>query len=410
MFNHNHDCPFEVYLTNLGKYNEGELIGEWVKFPTTQEELNRVLERIGIGLEDEFGQVYEEWFITDYDCYVDGIYHTLGEYSNLEELNYLATRLSELNEHELNVFNAACDSGEYTNSIKDLINITYNLDIYDLYEDINNDYDLGYYYIEEAGIYDLSSMGNLSNYIDYERFGRDARLEEGGEFTGKGYVFNGNDSFIETYSGKIEDIPEEYKLKKSNQEEIAFAYVYDTNGKHNGKIAIIADYDNYASFIMKYQMNACVITDILDQFIVSSTIGGFLDRCESPLVRDKMIKAILPYQTFQKEIDEVRYPTNYSLDLSTKELANQLTEYALEDNHYDFMDNESYPGETYDRILQDLKKGNINPYLKHLKGSVIENKNSEMVEKAKNLILDLVEYSNNYIHKENTHKHFIKHK
>ena len=26
---------FEAYITNLGKYNEGFLVGEWVKFPVT---------------------------------------------------------------------------------------------------------------------------------------------------------------------------------------------------------------------------------------------------------------------------------------------------------------------------------------------------------------------------------------
>ena len=28
-YEYDHDCPFEAYITNLGKYNEGELIGEW---------------------------------------------------------------------------------------------------------------------------------------------------------------------------------------------------------------------------------------------------------------------------------------------------------------------------------------------------------------------------------------------
>ncbi len=27
------DCAFEAFITNLGKYNEGYLVGEWVKFP-----------------------------------------------------------------------------------------------------------------------------------------------------------------------------------------------------------------------------------------------------------------------------------------------------------------------------------------------------------------------------------------
>ena len=51
-----------IYLTNLGKYNEGELIGEWVQLPISNEDLQKVFERIGINEE------YEEYFITDYEC------------------------------------------------------------------------------------------------------------------------------------------------------------------------------------------------------------------------------------------------------------------------------------------------------------------------------------------------------
>ena len=42
-----------IYLTNLGKYNEGELVGEWVKLPVSDEELQKVFERIGINEEYE---------------------------------------------------------------------------------------------------------------------------------------------------------------------------------------------------------------------------------------------------------------------------------------------------------------------------------------------------------------------
>ena len=41
-----------IYLTNLGKYNEGQLIGEWVELPCTDEELEAVKERIGISDEN----------------------------------------------------------------------------------------------------------------------------------------------------------------------------------------------------------------------------------------------------------------------------------------------------------------------------------------------------------------------
>ena len=109
-----HLYPFAAFITNLGKYNEGELVGEWVKFPTTAEELKEVFKRIGIGQKDDFDQPYEEWFITDYDCYVDGLYSKLGEYENLDELNYLASKLDEMSESEYAQFQAGMETVSYT--------------------------------------------------------------------------------------------------------------------------------------------------------------------------------------------------------------------------------------------------------------------------------------------------------
>lgn len=62
------DGSFDAFVTNLGKYNEGELVGEWVHFPTTEEKMKEVFERIGIGSKDEFGHVYEEWFMPNTVC------------------------------------------------------------------------------------------------------------------------------------------------------------------------------------------------------------------------------------------------------------------------------------------------------------------------------------------------------
>lgn len=67
----------KIFLTNLGKYNEGELIGEWVELPVSKEELKKVFERIGINEE------YEEYFITDYECDL----YEVGEYENIDKQN-----------------------------------------------------------------------------------------------------------------------------------------------------------------------------------------------------------------------------------------------------------------------------------------------------------------------------------
>ena len=57
----------KIFLTNLGKYNEGYLIGEWVTLPIDNDELEEVKKRIGIN------EYYEEWFITDYESDINGV-------------------------------------------------------------------------------------------------------------------------------------------------------------------------------------------------------------------------------------------------------------------------------------------------------------------------------------------------
>ena len=59
-------------------------------------------------------------------------------------------------------------------------------------------------------------MGALSNYIDYERFGRDIRFDESGVFTDHGYVRSNGGRFVDIYDGKIENIPEEYRIQSPN--------------------------------------------------------------------------------------------------------------------------------------------------------------------------------------------------
>ena len=209
-FEYDKDYPFAAFITNLGKYNEGELVGEWVKFPTTAEELKKVFDRIGIGQKDDFGQPYEEWFITDYDCYVGALYDKLGEYENLDELNYLASKLEEMGQGEYAQFQAAMEVGDHSGSLQEIINLTDNLDCYDLYPSIQGYDDLGRYYIEELDAMQVPE--HLRNYIDYEAYGRDVAMDESGDFTDLGYVRDTGSSFREYYDGEPGSIPEEYRV------------------------------------------------------------------------------------------------------------------------------------------------------------------------------------------------------
>ena len=209
-YSYNKDYPFAAFITNLGKYNEGELVGEWVKFPTTAEEMKEVFKRIGIGQRDDFGQPYEEWFITDYDCYVDGLYDKLGEYESLDELNYLASKLDEMSDSEYAQFQAGMEMGDHCGSLQEIINLTENLDCYEVYPHIHDYDDLGRYYIEELEVMQIPE--HLQNYIDYEAYGRDVAMDENGSFTDQGYVRDTGDRFCEYYDGERGSIPDEYRV------------------------------------------------------------------------------------------------------------------------------------------------------------------------------------------------------
>ena len=57
-----------------------------------------------------------------------------------------------------------------------------------LYRDVSTDRELGEYVVEKLGA--ELSREQLEFYFDYEKYGRDVRLEEGGSFVDKGYFLS----------------------------------------------------------------------------------------------------------------------------------------------------------------------------------------------------------------------------
>ena len=195
------EAVLSAFVTNLGKYNEGVLAGEWLKLPTDTETVQALFSRIGVD-----GVRYEEFFITDYESAIPGLHRYLGEYESLDELNYLAAMVEELDDTAK--FEAALEYGEHSSNAQEIINLTQNLDCYELYAEVNSEEDLGYYFADELNAIDIPE--HIQQYFDYEAYGRDLAIE-GGEFVSGGYIENTSGSFIEHYSGR-EDIPEEYRV------------------------------------------------------------------------------------------------------------------------------------------------------------------------------------------------------
>ena len=151
---------FQVFLTNLGKYNEGELMGEWIALPIDEAELDEVLERIGID-----GERYEETFITDYE---NDFGYRVGEWDNIRELNEVAEAIQEADDPEL--IKALLSDGF---TLEDALNEADNCIIW---EDCENMTDVAYAVCEATGLLD-SIPENLQYYFDYEAYGRDLDLE-----------------------------------------------------------------------------------------------------------------------------------------------------------------------------------------------------------------------------------------
>ena len=73
-----------IYIANLGKYNEGELVGAWFTPPVDYDEM---AERIGLN------DRYEEYAIHDYELPFE-----IDEYTPIEEVNRLCEMVEDLPE------------------------------------------------------------------------------------------------------------------------------------------------------------------------------------------------------------------------------------------------------------------------------------------------------------------------
>ncbi len=78
----------KVFVSNLAKYNDGELNGQWTTLPV--DDVNKdILDKLDRGGDSKQGY-HDEWFISDYEAPFK-----IGEYDNLYALNELAEALED---------------------------------------------------------------------------------------------------------------------------------------------------------------------------------------------------------------------------------------------------------------------------------------------------------------------------
>jgi antirestriction protein len=166
-----------IYIANLGKYNEGQLVGKWVELPITEEELNEVFAEIKLGYFDndgnyhhgyfENGSFYEEFAIHDYDTDLEG--WEIGESANILEISELVERINSLNEHDYDALKACLEStGDHIENCLDMI----ERGEYEFYHNKSLE-DVAMELVDEG----IFSIECLMDYIDFDKLARDLRVD-----------------------------------------------------------------------------------------------------------------------------------------------------------------------------------------------------------------------------------------
>lgn len=157
--NHRIVEEMRVYIANLGKYNEGELVGAWFTPPIDMDEVS---ERIGLN------GCYEEYAIHEYELPFE-----IDEYETIEQVNDLCEMVSEL---DSDILAELKELKSYFGSIEELCDHADDIIHHPDCEDME---DVARHFIEESGILD-EVPECLQNYIDYKAYGYD--LEQSGSF------------------------------------------------------------------------------------------------------------------------------------------------------------------------------------------------------------------------------------
>ena len=181
-----------------------------MELPVNKEELTYIFKEIGLELDAKPGEYIFE--ITDF--YLPGVNakRLFKETENIDELNYLADILSNLDGNEYRVFTAAVKAQEHTRSVADLINLALNTEVYNFIPDISDYDDYGRYKAEESGI-NIDELGDLEEFIDFWQYGEQCKRDNKAVFLDSGGVLEKNYyGFPERYNGDLHTIPKEFSI------------------------------------------------------------------------------------------------------------------------------------------------------------------------------------------------------
>lgn len=184
-------------------YDNPAYVGAHLCLPATNSEIQDAIEKARINNE------HPDFIVMDYECEQNFLDELLPKKASLDELNYLARRLSGMNNFEIAVYEGVVKM-EKNPDLPKLINLTYNLDDCNVVFEAHNDKQLGKFYVENDFIEELIDVPDEAlRYIDYEKVGRIRREAENGIFTKNGYVVQTEPELQIVYDGTNIPKPDE---------------------------------------------------------------------------------------------------------------------------------------------------------------------------------------------------------
>lgn len=146
--------------------------------------------------------------------FLEGIINDADKLS-LEEVNLLAYQISRMDEFQIETFAGAVQLRQEGNidtpvTMRELINLAYNLDCYEYRPGVVDDRTLGNVALENDLLDIITGLPeDVLDLMDEEKVGREMRRSEMGTFTGTGYIFPNGMPAQELYDGiHLPDIPD----------------------------------------------------------------------------------------------------------------------------------------------------------------------------------------------------------
>ena len=136
---------FSIMIGNRSRFDAGDPGGYWLDMPATKEQLHEAMRNVGITADNP-----QDFSIRGYSD--DPEKHIALPYemvcaADVDELNFLAARLEQLDPAEVGKLNAALQQKNGLANIGQVIDFTYNVDFYVHIPEVHNYHDLGDYYL-----------------------------------------------------------------------------------------------------------------------------------------------------------------------------------------------------------------------------------------------------------------------